>query len=154
MTTQTGAEIDAEILAEAESTEANYVGYEGERGEPGTSPDTLGRLTYRVDREGDHETRTVVDVEEADVISSELPDGMHAPCFDIDLPIRAVESSTPDHWHLYIEKPMTWEQYDGILTALVAAGVVESGYQKASQMRGGTHLRLPWVRKPAAPFDA
>ena len=46
---------------------------------------------------------------------------------------------------------MTWEQYVAILEALANAGVVEQGYYRASLLRKGTHLRLPWVRKPTDP---
>ena len=115
----------------------------------------MGRITHKVltemraDYGGPYEVevRKVAPVHEADVVSSRLPNGRHAPAIDIDVPIRAVESSTPDHWHLYIEHEMSWRQYKRILRALVAAGVVEKGYYKASKARGGTHLRLPWVTK-------
>lgn len=137
-------------------TDAGYIGtFQGVKGEPNMFFNTMGRVTYAVTRismtDGydtwREERRVPTSTADADVISSELGNGMHAPAIDIDVPIRAIPSSTPDHWHLYIEKAMTWRQYKRILRALVAAGVVEPGYYKASKGRGGTHLRLPWIKK-------
>lgn len=134
--------------------QAEYEGkFHGERGEPGEVPSGLSHVTYRVERDAEgKEVRIPAPVDESDIVSSELtwPVGMHGPAIDIDVPIRAVESSTPGHFHLYIDVPMTWARYEKLLQALVDAGLVESGYLKVSLFRGGTHLRLPWVRKPAA----
>lgn len=134
-----------------------YVGgtYEGKRGEPQVFFSSMGRIAYKVDHvmvtdgcdDYRKEVRKPVQVQDADVVSSELPNGKHAPCIDIDVPIRAIESTTPDHWHLYIEHEMTWREYKRVLRALVAAGVVEKGYYRASKARRGTHVRLPWVTK-------
>lgn len=127
-----------------------YLGtYEGVRGEPHVFFNELSRKTYAISRDEDGtEHRAEAPLDSSDVISSLLPDGMHAPAFDIDLPIRAIPSSTPDNWHLYIEKAITWEQYLALLWAFVEAGLVEQGYYEASKARGATHLRLPWVKKP------
>lgn len=132
--------------------EVEYTGaFDGERGEPDLSFDTGGRWLYRVEKDAHgFERRLVVEsLAEADVISSEAGSlgYMHRPCIDVDVPIRAVPSSTPGNFHLYIEKEMTWDQYYDILDALVLAGVVERGYLNASESRGGTHLRLPWIKK-------
>lgn len=135
--------------------QARYEGrFRGERGEPGDSPSAMPHITYRVERDADgNEERVSAPLVDSDVISSELTGfvpGTHAPCIDIDVPIRVVESSTPGHSHLYIDVAMTWVKYEALLQALVDAGLVEIGYLKVSRFRGGTHLRLPWVRKPAA----
>jgi hypothetical protein len=129
-------------------TANGYLGtFTAERGQPFPF-DTDRRITYRVERDANgSEARTPVPVEDADLISSELPGGLHAPCIDIDHRVRVVESSTSEHSHLYIDVPMTWEQYLNILVALTAAGVVEQGYLRASILRRATHLRLPWVHK-------
>lgn len=140
-----------EPTTEAGCTAADYIGtFEGERGEP-TPFATFGRVTYRVKKDDEGvEVRTPVPTNEADVISSEVGAGgeAHAPCIDLDIPARLIESSTPGHSHLYIDVEMTWDQYRAILTALADAGVIEQGYLRASLLRKGTHLRLPWVRKP------
>lgn len=78
-------------------------------------------------------------------------DVMHRPVLDIDIPIKVVPSSTPGHSHLFIDVAMTWEDYEKLLWALAAAGIVEEGYVHASVRRGHTSVRLPHVRKPDAP---
>lgn len=90
----------------------------------------------------------------AALISSELLDpvsqkvnGRHAVAVDIDLPAKLVPSSTPDHYHLYIDKEMSWKQYKKLLRAMVKAGIVEKGYYKASVRYKASYLRLPWVKK-------
>ena len=148
----------AEPIVKANLTAEDHVGtFDSVRGKP-FAFDTYGRVTYRVDGNGEGvEVRTPVDVADADGVSSEIQvagfnitPGLHAPCIDIDHVVRVVESSTPGHGHLYIDVAMTWDHYVAILDALAAAGVVEQGYYRASLLRKGTHLRLPWVRKPEA----
>lgn len=91
------------------------------------------------------------DINEADIVTSEMNDrpGYHKPVLDIDMPVRVVDSSTPGHHHLYIDKEMSWKKYRQLLKALVKAGIVEEGYLGASVERGFTGVRLPWVKKGA-----
>lgn len=58
-----------------------------------------------------------------------------------------VPSTTPGHGHLYVDHPTTWEAYQKLLNALVDHGILEPGYVGASEDRGWTCVRLPWVRK-------
>lgn len=76
----------------------------------------------------------------------------HALVIDIDHPSWLVASSTPGHFHLYVDVPggIPWAQYHKLLTALADAGVVEQGYAGASIRRGHSDVRLPWVKKEAA----
>lgn len=76
---------------------------------------------------------------------------MHAPVLDIDFPIRAVESSTHGHFHLFMDRSMTWAQYKKLLNALVEAEIIEPGYRDASLERGYTAVRLPHVTKEDLP---
>lgn len=98
-------------------------------------------------------SRPVVELEKAQTWSSELVDqdgertGYHTVMLDIDHPVRVVPSSTPGHYHLYIDVPVKEEDYFLALRALALAGVIETGYYEASRARGGTHLRLPWIQK-------
>lgn len=71
----------------------------------------------------------------------------HAIILDLDIPAYLVPSSTPGHSHLYIDTTTSEEAYFKLLDALADAGVIESGYATASKNKGGTHLRLPWVKK-------
>lgn len=69
----------------------------------------------------------------------------HLPVLDIDHACRLVPSETPGHFHLYIEVPMTWEQYAAIITALAEGGVIEKGYASASLARRCTYVApRPW----------
>jgi hypothetical protein len=38
--------------------------------------------------------------------------------------------------------------YFRLLDALAECGVIQPGYAEASKRRGGTALRLPWIKKP------
>ena len=73
----------------------------------------------------------------------------HKVLLDIDMPVLAVESSTPGHYHLYIDKELSWSEYHGLLEALKRCGIIEAGYYEASRRRGFTSLRTPWTPKPS-----
>jgi hypothetical protein len=96
--------------------------------------------------------------DEAQVIISkiELPKetGKHKPVLDIDFPAELIASSTPGHFHLYLDKELDWPTYKALLRALADAGIIERGYYYASVERGYTAARLPWVRKEDAPTDS
>lgn len=75
------------------------------------------------------------------------PAVFHKPVIDIDLDVKVVESTTPGHHHLFIDKVLTWDQYVRLLCVLAEVGLVESGYVSASIERGYTSVRLPHVKK-------
>jgi hypothetical protein len=83
----------------------------------------------------------------------------HRPVLDLDLPAQLIPSSTPGHFHLYLDVELSHSTYMDLLTALAAAGIIERGYADASRERGYTAVRLPWVRKddltvdPAVPME-
>lgn len=88
---------------------------------------------------------------EANLVSSELYlGGWHAPALDIDAPVHLLASSTPGHYHLYIDVPMRWGQYKRLLRALCKAGVISDSYYKIAIAHRATHLRKPGVRKQPA----
>lgn len=76
----------------------------------------------------------------------------HKVVLDIDMPAQLVPSSTPGHFHLYIDHEMDWLDYRVLLLALGVAGILEEGYVGASIARGHTALRLPWIKKEVVPF--
>lgn len=78
----------------------------------------------------------------------------HRPVIDVDLPIKVIPSSTEGHFHLYVDKPMTWEHYRHLLEALVTVGLVDEGYVAAAERRGYTAVRLPWISKSDTPRTA
>lgn len=89
---------------------------------------------------------------EANLVSSAVAgmEGIHMPAIDIDLPCRLIESSTPGHFHLYIDQPMSWEHYKGVLAALTKAGVVQMGFYENTLRKGASHLRKPGHKKVPA----
>lgn len=93
-------------------------------------------------------------IDEAEIILSHEIDSdpwEHRPVLDIDFPVHVVPSSTPGHFHLYLNKKMTWGKYKNLLRALMEAGILESGYVIVSMERGYTSVRLPWVKKESRP---
>src|SRR5690242_4058840 len=72
---------------------------------------------------------------------------LHAPAIDIDIPCELVESSTKGHFHLYIDKEITADQYEAILLALYKAGIVQRGFYDSFVRRQQTFLRRPGVEK-------
>jgi hypothetical protein len=64
-----------------------------------------------------------------------------------------IPSSTEGHYHLLLDKPMSWTKYQNLLTALAEAGIVEHGYAKASIAHGGSYIRKPGVHKTTADPD-
>lgn len=93
--------------------------------------------------------------EKANLVSSNLVgypytprlSSYHAVLLDLDVPAWLVPSTRPGHSHLYIDVAVPEEKYFALLDALADCGVIESGYANASKKKGGTFLRLPWVKK-------
>lgn len=86
--------------------------------------------------------------ENANLISSLCQDGQHRPVLDIDFPVRLIPSTTPGHFHLYVDIPMTWEKQCTLMLAMENAGILQFGYRKYSESRGMSLVRPPWVKKP------
>lgn len=93
----------------------------------------------------------VTDQDSANLVSSQCVNGKHAPVIDVDIPIHVVPSSQLGHYHLYIDKEISWSNYVRILKALESAGIIESGYLKASLERGYTAVRPVGIVKPGSP---
>jgi hypothetical protein len=71
----------------------------------------------------------------------------HALLLDLDVPAWLIPSSTEGHSHLYVDVSIREDAYFQLLDALANAGVIQRGYADASKRRGGTALRLPWIKK-------
>jgi hypothetical protein len=78
----------------------------------------------------------------------------HAILLDLDVPAYLVPSSRPGHSHLYIDVSVPEEDYFNLLDQLARCRVIEYGYASASKQKGGTFLRLPWVKKTEAQLAA
>lgn len=124
----------------------------------------IGRLTHfheGVDREGvnaagyedfDYKLDTmvkppVVPLSQANVSSSLLTNGKHAPAIDLDIEAALIPSSTEGHSHLYINHELSWKQYRRLLRVMRDVGLIQDGFYYSAIRRGSTLLRLPHVRK-------
>lgn len=74
-------------------------------------------------------------------------DCLHNIVLDIDHDALLIETTTPGHHHLVINRPMPWLAYARILEALFMAGVIERGYYEACMNREASWLRTPWTPK-------
>jgi len=92
-----------------------------------------------------------VSADNANLVASVCENGKHAPVIDVDIPIYVVPSSQLGHYHLYIEKEISWNSYVRILKALENAGIIEAGYLNASLSRGYTAVRPVGIVKPGSP---
>lgn len=88
-----------------------------------------------------------VPVQQANLISSDLPNGNHKPMLDIDISAAFIPSSTPGHGHLYLDQELTWEKYERLLTVLHDCGIIQTGVMNNAIKRKYTALRLPWHSK-------
>ncbi len=85
--------------------------------------------------------------EEANLISSETDAGCHLPVLDIDYSAELIPSTTPGHFHLYLNKPVSWEKYENVLKALSEAGLIEEGFYRNSVKRQATYVRPVGIKK-------
>lgn len=96
---------------------------------------------------------SVNQLDEANIVTSKMikqKEGeftRHKPLLDIDVPCKLVASTTPGHYHLYINYELDWPQYVHLLYVLADVGIIEEGYMQASVKRGYSAVRLPWIKK-------
>lgn len=89
----------------------------------------------------------VQDLRDANLVSSEVDDIWHMPVLDIDFPAHLEPSSTPGHYHLYLNQKVSWEQYKKLLDVMGEIGLLEPGFVKLSKQRGATYVRKPGHKK-------
>lgn len=98
-------------------------------------------------------------VRRPNVVSSLCANGLHSPVLDIDFPCRLVPSSTPGHFHLYLDGiEIEWEAFRRVLSVLGEAGILGRGYVAHSLNRGFSVVRMehdkkPTTRVPVAPEE-
>ena len=46
----------------------------------------------------------------------------HAPALDLDFPCTLIESSTPGHHHLILDKRVRWDEYVNMMRSMVQPG--------------------------------
>ena len=73
---------------------------------------------------------------------------LHMPVIDIDFEAALIPSATPGHFHLYLDTPLPWANYEKLLRVLGEIGIIEPGYMDASIARKQTFVRPPEKPKP------
>ncbi len=83
------------------------------------------------------------------VTSSLLENGNHSPVLDIDYKAKLIPSTTPGHFHLYLDGvEMPWWKYRLLLRVMAWVRVIDARYYRHSVRRRMTAVRMPHVRKP------
>lgn len=73
------------------------------------------------------------------------PDVQHMPVLDIDHQCYLMPSETEGHFHLYIDVPMSWEDYAKLIEVMGEVGILEPGYVNMSRARMATFVApQPW----------
>lgn len=100
-------------------------------------------------RYGESNPRTPSVPGEANLVGSLLEGdtGYHMPVIDLDFDTHLEPSSTPGHFHLYLNRAISWEKYQALLEALYKAGIIEEGFYEMSIARGQSFVRYPGVKK-------
>ena len=111
-----------------------------------------GNYAARRDEYGDAvRERTItegVGAHNANLIVSMDQRGYHQPVIDIDGNlVRLIPSTTPGNYHLYLDKPMTWDDYTALLAILRRNRYIEAGWYESARRHGYTAVRPPWVHK-------
>lgn len=84
----------------------------------------------------------------AHAVTSVLNDhDIHRPVLDIDFPVHVIPSSTPGHFHLYLDKTYSSDNYFALLQDLAKHRIIEKGFANSSAARGFSAVRLPWISK-------
>lgn len=89
----------------------------------------------------------IASVKDANLVTSEVSPGRHIPVLDIDMASVVIESSTPGHGHLYIDKEMPWSTYVKLMEAMQEAGILQAGFVAGAKERGYSSVRLPHINK-------
>jgi hypothetical protein len=113
-----------------------------------------GRTTYYQENLGSNTyvsgamSPPIVHPTRSNLVGSKYGD-KHLPVIDLDMPCVLLDSSTPGHHHLYIDREVDEDKYFKLLDALVDAGLVQRGFAWAARKNGQTYVRKPGVRKGA-----
>ncbi len=89
----------------------------------------------------------------ANLVSSLTKFDTHMVTIDVDHPALLVPSSSPGHFHLFIDTPMNWRSYRKLLKALYKAGVIGRNAYWRSLDRGASFVRPPGVFKTTTEFE-
>ena len=110
---------------------------------------TIPKFSEEVE-EATKTVKTEVDKEqgiEPNLFGSKVNNNIHMPMFDIDYSAELIPSSTKGHFHLYLNRPVTWFRYRMVLRAMWKAGLIEKGVYLGALHYKEVYLRKPGVKK-------
>lgn len=99
--------------------------------------------------DGDSYLHKVEQCEEAkaELLGSLCNNGLHMPVLDIDFPCQLIPSKREGHFHLLIDKEITWEKYRDILYALESAKICEGRWVECAMLNNTSLVRKPGTMK-------
>lgn len=80
---------------------------------------------------------------EGTLIGSSNNNGTHFPIFDFDFPVVCIPSKTPGHFHVYLGKAVSEDQFRYLLSSMVEAGLVQKRWAENFNMTGEVYLQVP-----------
>ena len=85
--------------------------------------------------------------EETILVGSATDRGTHQPVIDLDFGCRLIESSTPGHYHLYLDQEITIDKYIDLMEGFVKAGLVQEIHLDTLKEVRENYVRLPGSAK-------
>lgn len=81
----------------------------------------------------------------ATLIGAKAEDGLYYPVLDMDFPCHLYPSETEGHFHLFLDKGLTWKEYRDLLEVLANTGLLEKSFVKQGILHMDTYVATkPW----------
>jgi hypothetical protein len=71
------------------------------------------------------------------------PASGYVSILEVEFPIQLIPSTTPGHYHLYLDRKISWEQYILVLESAHEAGIINKGFYEMSIKNGQSMVLLP-----------
>ncbi|KKR09437.1 MAG: hypothetical protein UT43_C0009G0009 [Parcubacteria group bacterium GW2011_GWC1_39_29] len=71
------------------------------------------------------------------------PDSGLTSILEVEFPIQLIPSTTPRHYHLYLDRKISWEQYMLVLKSAYETGIINRGFYEMSIKNGQSMVLLP-----------
>jgi hypothetical protein len=112
-------------------------------GDPSESFTESERRCYVANTVAGIESRTEVPYSQAELIGSRIVGSdKHLPILTIDYAARLLPSRSARHFHLYLDRPISWKAYKRLMRSMSRAGLMERGYVRMAIARGQSFVRV------------
>ena len=88
------------------------------------------------------------DYNKANLVLSSTMNITHKPVIDLDFESVLIPSTSKNHYHLYLNKEVAWDDYLAMLRAMQKCGIVQKGWVDSAEHRGYSAVRRPGKSKP------